>query len=144
MSPEQKSLITSSWRAVEPIADQAATSFYERLFGLDPGLRALFRDSDMVAQRRKLITALRSVVAGLDDLDRVIPVLQSLGRRHAGYGVRDAHYDTVGRALLETLGQGLGSDWTPELEAAWTEAYALVSGVMREAQREVECEGAAV
>ena len=75
-------------------------------------------------------------VAGLDDLDRLIPIVEDLGRRHATYGVRDAHYDSVGTALLWTLQQGLGAAWNPETAAAWTEIYALLSGVMRRAQKE--------
>ena len=138
MTPQQKSLIRSSWRAVEPIADEAAALFYDRLFELDPNLRPLFRNSDMSSQRTKLVTALGAVVAGLDRLDRVIPALEDLGRRHAGYGVEDRHYETVGSALLWTLEQGLGEVWGADLEDAWSTAYATVSSVMRDAMREVE------
>ena len=138
MSPEQKALIKISWRAVEPIAEEAAALFYQRLFEVDPELRALFSTTDMAKQRSKLIAALSAVVASVDHLERVMPALQSLGRRHAGYGVEFEHYDTVGSALLWTLEQGLGERWTPELEAAWADAYALVAGVMRDAQREAE------
>jgi hemoglobin-like flavoprotein len=33
-------------------------------------------------------------------LDQIVPAVQALGRRHAGYGVREPHYATVGEALL--------------------------------------------
>ena len=46
------------------------------------------------------------------------------------YGVKAADYDTVGRALLDTLREGLGPGFTPEVEAAWTKAYVTLSGVM--------------
>ena len=49
--------------------------------------------------------------------------MQALGRRHAGYGVRPEHYDTVGAALLWTLEQGLGDAFTDDVRAAWAEAY---------------------
>jgi len=45
------------------------------------------------------------------------------------------HYDTVGAALLWTLENGLGQAWTPEVAAAWTELYELLSGIMRRAQQ---------
>jgi hypothetical protein len=41
-----------------------------------------------------------AAVKGVDRLDQLVPVVQDLGRRHAGYGVTDSHYDTVGAALL--------------------------------------------
>jgi hemoglobin-like flavoprotein len=55
-----------------------------------------------------------------------------MGARHAGYGVRDADYDKVADALLWTLEQGLQDKFTPEVKAAWTEAYGALSGVMKE------------
>lgn len=63
----------------------------------------------------------------------LVPKVEELGRRHAGYGVTDAHYDSVGAALLWTLEQGLGHAWTPEMASAWTEVYRLLSGIMRNA-----------
>ena len=43
------------------------------------------------------------------------------------YGVRDSHYDTVGRALLWTLEQGLGDAFTPDVKAAWTVVYGVLA-----------------
>ena len=34
-------------------------------------------------------------------------------------------------ALLQTLHEGLGDDFTPDVQEAWTEAYNLVAGTMR-------------
>ena len=136
MPPEQKALVKQTWQKVAPIADTAARLFYDRLFEIDATTRPLFNASNLVEQRRKLIQALTIVVNGLDHLEVLVPNLQSLGRRHAQYGVTDGHYDTVGAALLWTLEQGLGSDWSLEVKAAWSEAYVLLADVMREAARE--------
>ena len=85
-----------------PIADAAAALFYERLFAFDPARRPLFR-GDLQVQGRALMGMLRVAVGGLDRLDRLVPAVQALGRRHAGYGVRDEHYAMVASALLWTL-----------------------------------------
>jgi hemoglobin-like flavoprotein len=76
------------------------------------------------------------VVQGLDHLEALVPTIADLGRRHAQFGVTDAHYDTVGAALLWTLERGLGSGWTAEVKAAWSGAYALLADVMRAAVSE--------
>lgn len=137
MTPKQKKLVQTTWKQVAPIADTAASMFYERLFEIDPSLRALFHRSDPAAQRRKLMQALDTVVHELDDLEKIVPLAAALGRRHAGYGVTDTHFATVGAALLWTLEEGLGAAWTPVTAEAWRAAYGLLSGVMRDAAKAV-------
>jgi hemoglobin-like flavoprotein len=73
------------------------------------------------------------VVGALDRVDELAPTIADLGRRQTAYGVTDAHYDSVGAALLWALEQGLGDAWTAEVKAAWAAAYGLLAGVMRDA-----------
>ena len=135
MTPEQITLVKSSWAKVVSIAPTAAKLFYGKLFDLDPALRPLFK-SDMEEQGKKLMRMVGTAVNGLDRLDEIVPAVKDLGTRHAGYGVTDAHYDTVGEALLWTLGQGLGDAFTPETEAAWTKVYGLLADTMKTAAAE--------
>ena len=131
MTKMQKQLVQRTFSQVMPIADTAAKLFYGRLFELDPSLRSLFK-SDMNEQGRKLMQMIGMAVNGLDNLDTLLPAVRDLGRRHVGYGVLDAHYETVGEALLWTLGQGLGDKFTPEVEEAWVETYATLAEVMKQ------------
>ncbi len=107
MNPESQRLVRESFAKVAPIAPAAAAMFYERLFVLDPALRPLFK-GDMAEQGRKLMSMIGVAVANLGRLDAIVPTVRELGRRHAGYGVQQSHYDTVGTALVWTLEQGLG------------------------------------
>ena len=132
MTPENQALVRESFAKVAPIAPQAAALFYGRLFELDPSLKPLFK-GDMTEQGRKLMTMIGTAVANLNKLDAIVPTVQDLGRRHKTYGVLPAHYDTVAAALLWTLGQGLGDAFTPQVEAAWTEAYTILATVMQDA-----------
>lgn len=134
-------LVQKSWGQVLPISDAAATLFYERLFEIDPGVRPLFKN-DMREQKKKLMQTLTVAVDGLSNVGRLIPTLQSLGARHAGYMVQERHYDTVGAALLWTLREGLGSGFTPEVEAAWTQVYGVVADVMKKAAAHQEATAA--
>jgi hemoglobin-like flavoprotein len=142
MLSTQKKLIQDTWAQVVPIADRAATLFYQRLFEIDPSTRPLFQVTDMAQQRKKLLQVLSVAVSSLDNLGALRKTVEDLGRRHAGYGVKDAHYDSVGVALLWTLEQGLGSAWTPEAAAAWKEVYGLLSCIMRQAQQETMAKAA--
>jgi hemoglobin-like flavoprotein len=129
----QRTIIRESWAKVVPIADTAADQFYRRLFELDPALRSLFAHADMAAQGKKLVQMLDVVVAQLDRPDVLLPAVAALGRRHAGYGVRDTHFAVVGEALLWTLERGLGDAWTVEARDAWTAAYTGLAEQMRRA-----------
>jgi hemoglobin-like flavoprotein len=129
MTPEQILLVQSSFAQVATLGERAAALFYERLFALDPSLRPMFR-GDLEAQQKKLMTALKIVVGALDRLDEILPMVRELGRRHARYGVEPEHYATVGEALIWTLQQGLGQDFTLATRRAWTEAYALLAWTM--------------
>lgn len=131
MTPAQKETLRESWQQVVPIADTAAEIFYSRLFETDPTLRRLFGGTDMAAQRKKLVEALSLVLGNLDDLDGLVPALEDLGRRHVAYGVKEGHYETVGKALLWTLEQGLAEHWSPAAADAWALAYGFVAGAMQ-------------
>src|SRR5215510_3333401 len=128
----QKELVQETFATIAPIADDAASLFYRRLFEIDPSLQQMFK-GDMTEQRRKLMQMLTAAVKGLPRLDRLVPVVEDLGRRHAGYGVSDAHYDTVGAALLWTLEKGLGTAFTPDVKDAWTTVYGVLASTMKNA-----------
>lgn len=135
METQTVTLVQESFEKVKPIAPQAAEIFYSKLFELDPKLKPLFPSDDetMKNQGNKLMTMLGAAVAGLSNIEKLIPVLQDLGKRHVDYNVEASHYDTVGAALLATLEAGLGDDFTAEVKGAWAEVYGTMSTVMIEA-----------
>ena len=136
MKKETIELVQSSFSKVAPIADTAAEIFYNRLFELDPALKDLFPSDNkeaMKGQGNKLMTMLASAVAGLNALDKLVPILEGLGKRHVEYKVEPSHYDTVGTALLDTLEIGLKENFTPEVKQAWVDVYTTMATVMKSA-----------
>jgi hemoglobin-like flavoprotein len=136
VTAEDVTLVQSSWAKVAPIADTAADLFYGRLFEIDPPLKELFPE-DMAAQKKNLMQTLAVCVNGLSDLGEIVPAVKALGQRHVGYKVKDEHYESVGAALLWTLSQGLGDDYTAETAEAWTKVYGVLSSTMKEAAAEL-------
>ena len=132
LTQTQIAVVQKSWKQVTPISNTAAELFYGKLFSLDPALKPLFK-GDMKEQGRKLMTMISTAVNGLPRLETIVPAVQALGRRHQGYGVKPEHYDTVGAALLWTLGQGLGEEFTPEVERAWVATYGVLAKTMKDA-----------
>jgi nitric oxide dioxygenase len=129
MTPQQIALVRESFAKVVPIREQAAALFYDRLFAIDPSTRPLFR-GDMKSQGAKLMAAIGAVVKSLDRIETMLDDLRALARRHNQYGVREGHYAIVGAALLWTLEQGLGVDFTSDVREVWTTAYGLLSSAM--------------
>ena len=132
MTPEQIRRVKENFEQIAPLADAVADTFYQRLFRLDATLRPLFSE-DLSEQKKKLMMMLKFAVGTLDRMDVFEPSLEELGRKHVAYGVRDAHYETVGAALISTLRDLLGAAFTEQLEAAWIAAYTLIAGTMRRA-----------
>lgn len=135
MTAEKITLVQDSWAKVVPISETAAELFYGKLFELDPSVRAMFK-GDMKEQGRKLIAILNTAVNALTKLETIVPAVQAMGKRHVDYGVKDEHYDTVGEALIWTLGVGLKDDFTDETKDAWLAVYTLVATTMKEAAAE--------
>jgi hemoglobin-like flavoprotein len=131
MTPEREKLVRATWAKFEPKAADHARFFYDKLFELDPESRTMFARANMNEQRHRLMETLGELVAELDDAERLINDLVVLGKRHLVYGVRDSDYDSAGVALLWTLEQALGPEFTPEARAAWIEAYHAIASVMR-------------
>lgn len=125
-------LVKDSWAQVAPLGAEAGVLFYGNLFDADPALKPLFK-GPVPEQAAKLVQMIDAAVGQLHAPEALIPVLQQLGRRHVGYGVQAAHYDTVGGALLKTLEQGLGPAFTPDVKAAWTAVYGVMASTMIQA-----------
>lgn len=131
MNPQATALVRASWAKIKPLAEPTAQRFYDRLFARHPETQPLFQ-ADMAEQHRKFAAMLDTLVDALDDLDALRPALEDLGAQHACYGVTGPDYDKMANALLWSLGQALGEDFTPEVQAAWTEVYATLAEAMQE------------
>jgi len=129
MTPEQIALVQTTFKSVLPIKETAADLFYTRLFELDPTLKQLFT-GDMKEQGQKLMSAIATVVGGLNNWAQVEPTVRELGQRHVSFGVKTQDYQTVGAALLWTLEQGLGDAFNEDVKQAWAAAYGAIADVM--------------
>ena len=129
MTPEQITLVQSSFERVGPQLPALATRFYQELFARDPDLRALFT-TDMALQKVRFAEKLTEIVRAFPRLDELLAHTRALGARHVGYGVRAADYPTVGAALCDALAAVLGDDFDAETRQAWAVAYNLMAETM--------------
>jgi hemoglobin-like flavoprotein len=130
MTERQILLVKNSWKLFRRMDPQLIGDvFYSRLFQQMPSFRPMFKNS-MTEQYAKIVDMLSLIVSKLDKLEQLSDEVSQLAIRHVQYGVRPAHYKIVGDALLWTLKNGLGKDWTPESAEAWETCYKLLSDTM--------------
>lgn len=128
--PLKVEVLENSFDEIKPHADGFVTSFYENLFTANPEAKPLFGNTDMSAQKKKLLGSLVLVVESLRKPEVLNSTLRGLGARHVKYGALPEHYPLVGSALLTTFEQYLQEKWTPEVKQAWVEAYGAISEIM--------------
>ncbi len=123
-------LLRASFEVVATANPRFVHRFYEVLFERYPQTRPMFPASGMARQEEMLTGALIAVLDHLEDAPWLTETLGALGAKHVDYGVTREMYDWVGASLLATLAEVAGSAWTPELNAAWTEAYGAIVSLM--------------
>jgi hemoglobin-like flavoprotein len=131
MNSKDIALVRASWSNVNAISDQTAEIFYKRLFDVYPEVRPLFK-GELDEQGERLMRMIGKAVDSLDDLTPLDRVIKMMGARHSGYGVQDEDYEKLRDALLWTLEQELGADFTPATRAAWMSVYEELADMMRE------------
>jgi len=124
-------LLRESFGLVIERQPQVVHRFYQILFERYPKARPLFSRNSPAKQEEMLGAALVAVLDHLEDAAWLTDTLKAMGTKHVDYGVTHEMYGWVGDSLLATLAEVAGPAWTPELAAAWTEAYGAISGLMQ-------------
>jgi len=135
LSSSEVEAVTISFTKVAPKSDQFSEQFYNYLFEQHPEVKPMFEKITIREQGRKLMQTLGMVVGSAGRIDAIIPDVQSLGKRHVAYGVKEEHYPLVGEALLWTLEQTLEDDFTPEVKSAWAKMYDIMTEIACEAYK---------
>ncbi len=129
ISERQIELVTSTFHEFSLLGNSGGIRFYERFFETTPHLSKLF-DNDIERQAKMFLQALSVIVNSLSSTERAARVLKRLGDIHHSYGVEPDHYTLLGTALIETIRESLGDNFSDEANEAWTAAFRLISSVM--------------
>lgn len=131
-------LLRESFDLVVERSPHLTHRFYEILFERYPQTQAMFPANRRERQEGMLTEALVAVLDHLEDAPWLTSALHALGAKHLNYGVTPEMYDWVGDALLSTLAEAAGPAWSPELQAAWAEAYGAIAGLMQQGATHAE------
>ncbi|HEY6723715.1 MAG TPA: globin domain-containing protein [Polyangiaceae bacterium] len=128
--------LRSSFDLVVEREPQLTHLFYDILFQRYPQAKPLFRNNPRQEQEKMLTDVLVKLMDHLEDAPWLVRELGALGSKHADYGVTDEMYGWVGSSLLAALEQVAADEWTPELAAAWTEAFQAIASLMQAGARQ--------
>ncbi|XP_042423749.1 non-symbiotic hemoglobin 2-like [Zingiber officinale] len=144
---EQEALVVKSWKEMKKDAANLGLKFFLRIFEIAPSASGLFsflRDSDVPMEKNPKLKAHAMSVfvmtcesaAQLRKSGKVTvreTTLKKLGATHFKYGIVNEHFEVTRFALLETIKDGVGEMWCPEMKEAWTKAYnQLVAAIKQE------------
>ena len=121
--------LRKSFQSIVPVADAFADGFYDRVFRVAPGVRAMF-PADLREQKQKLLATLAWVVEHLEQGETLKARLRELGQRHEAYGAQPSHYPVVADAMIATMADVAGPAWDREIEADWRTALERIADVM--------------
>jgi len=120
--------------------------FYTRMFARNPELLNIFNHANQKQgrQQQALANAVYAAAAHIDNLGAIIPAVRLIAQKHRSLGIKPEHYPIVGENLLAAIKEVLGDAATPEIIAAWGEAYGVIADafISIEAEMYAEAEGA--
>lgn len=129
LSKNARVLIEASVPVLREHGGAITSCFYGKMFAAHPELKNLFNMGNQQSgvQQQSLASALYAYAANIDNQQALAPVISRIVQKHVSIGIRAEHYPIVGKYLLEGIADTLGDAATPELLAAWGEAYGLLA-----------------
>mmetsp|Transcript_3907 Transcript_3907/g.5592 ORF Transcript_3907/g.5592 Transcript_3907/m.5592 type:complete len:213 (+) Transcript_3907:43-681(+) len=142
LTPGDKKIIRRIWGLLQKDMCNNGMTILNKLFEIAPGALKLFRfryHNDLMrsfsfkAHSYAVMNAMDDVIKNLDDLNKIVHILRTLGKLHAEFKVEPIHFLVFRAALLMSLKGALNDVWTHEVETAWTRLCDALDAVMKKA-----------
>lgn len=135
-------IVKSTVPALKEHGVEITKVFYENLFKDHPEVAPMF---DMHKQRtgeqpKALAMAILAAAENIDNLQAILPAVDSIGRKHVATKVKPEHYPIVGAGVLKAIKIVLGDAATEEVLEAWGKAYQEIANVFIGAEEKMYAE----
>jgi nitric oxide dioxygenase len=133
LTKEQVAIIKATAPILKEYGNTITTLFYSTMIKENPELNNIFNTTNQANnhQPAALAGSLYAYASYIDDLGVLSPAIEKICQKHVSLYVRPEHYDIVGTYLLRAMGEVLGEALTPEILAAWGEAYWQLANLVR-------------
>ncbi|MCJ2048405.1 NO-inducible flavohemoprotein [Methylobacterium sp. J-070] len=125
-------LVKATVPALEAHGLTITTRMYERLF-TNPEMRELFNQShhgETGSQPRVLAQSVLAYARNIENLGVLAGAVERIAQKHVALNILPEHYPHVAEALLGAIGDVLGEAATPQIRAAWGEAYWFLAEIL--------------
>lgn len=136
MNEKTKAIIKATAPVLKIRGEEITTVMYRFLFERNPELKELFKNAEP-DQYKKLAAAVYAYAANIDKLEVLGKGIETMARVHVKTNIQPEHYPLVGGALLSAIAEVLGDAATPEVIAAWKEAYFFLADVLIKREEEL-------
>ncbi|HEX2794980.1 MAG TPA: globin domain-containing protein, partial [Croceicoccus sp.] len=132
LSNQTIAIVKATVPALEAHGLDIVHEMYSRMFQ-NPEIRDLFNQSHhgtSDSQPRALTGAILAYASNIENLGALAPAVERIAQKHVGLQILPEHYPHVGEALLGAIKAVLGDAATPEILAAWGEAYWFLANIL--------------
>ena len=139
LSEHQRQLVKATAPVLKEHGVTLTSHFYARMFTHNPELREYFNQAHQRngGQQQALAMAVTAYADHIDDPSVLIPVLERIAAKHVSLGIRKEHYAIVGKHLLASIREVLGSAASDELVDAWAVAYADLAALLADKEQKM-------
>ncbi|MFD2571869.1 hypothetical protein ACFSUS_14590 [Spirosoma soli] len=123
MTEEQITLVQRTWRLLRPIDPQLLSNVFLTRLELEGSSWRPLASFRLKGEAAALIDEFSMIIARLNQPEATNIRLLSLATHYLPDVISPQQILYLGRALMWTIQQALGTDWTPEVEQAWRQCY---------------------
>lgn len=132
LTGEQKQLILATVPLLREKGLELTKHFYLRMFEYHPELKNVFNMGNQRAgkQQMALAMAVLGYAENISQPERLMPVVDLIGHKHASLSIQPEQYEIVGTHLLASIKEVLGEAATEDIVQAWAVAYQQLADIM--------------
>ncbi len=129
---DDTAIITDTLDRVAQRVGDPTPHVFRRLFADNPGLESLFiRDDGALVRGQMFQVTIESLLDFLGNRAYGAALVRIERTNHEGLGVDPAIFDTFYHTVIATFRDILGTDWTPQMDRAWTQVVGELTGAVR-------------
>jgi len=144
-SPRQTDLILNSWGHIEAGLDDIGVESFKKLFESHSDIQTYFpsmkklssSDLDMTRKIKehsgRVMGLVRLYVENIDDIEKIAPNIESLGKSHYQRGIKSEYIDVMGPIFCNTIRPLLVRKdmWSIQQEEVWLALFKKITETMK-------------